>query len=271
MLLAKSCHRKDHIASRKTLRLGTLAEYRETEIQQIADRHEGTLTFDIKFKGLVNIEPRWFNTLFAGAIHIGSHDNEPVYSLPGRSTVQVDHIEYVGPSMDLLTVKDSSATITREATDSFIFCMSSIRRTHECIGMFADYDAYWYVKSLHAHSFGKALGRILRSTIKERHASCNYLVPKDTCMKTLNVFLEVDSVIYTGRNIEISNNSIIPLREYMRRMETMTYLKPVEFQHEKEMRFRYIIVSEGKIISPIVKSVILDAETLLPYVFYFNE
>jgi len=271
MLLAKSCHKKDHIAFRKTLRLGTLAEYRETEIKQIADCKEGTTTFNIKFKGMVNLEPKWFNTLFAGAIHIGSHDTEPVYHLPGRSIIHVNRLEYVGPSMDLLTIKDSSATITREAMDSFIFCMSSIRRTHECVGMFADYDAYWYVKLLHADSFGKALGRILRSTIKDRHRTGDHIVPENTNMEDLNVFMEMERVIYTDRDIEISNHSIIPLGEYMRRMETMTYLKPTTFEHEKEMRYRYIIVSEGKIISPTVKSIILNAEDLLPYVIYFND
>ena len=50
MYLVKSCYKRDNIRIRNTIKIGTLTEYRDTEEQQIADRHEGkiNLFFDLK-------------------------------------------------------------------------------------------------------------------------------------------------------------------------------------------------------------------------------
>lgn len=49
MYLVKSCYQRDNIKNRKTIKIGTLTEYRDTEDEQIADRHEGhiNLFFDL--------------------------------------------------------------------------------------------------------------------------------------------------------------------------------------------------------------------------------
>ena len=50
-VLVKSCTRKYNVCNSKTLKIGTLHEYRETESEQIADKEEGFLIFfDIKDK-----------------------------------------------------------------------------------------------------------------------------------------------------------------------------------------------------------------------------
>ncbi|MBU1329444.1 MAG: hypothetical protein KJ884_22415 [Gammaproteobacteria bacterium] len=73
MLLAKNCFSKDNLKIRKTIKLGTLYEYRKIESAQIIDKDEGKYFFLLKFDGTFEIEKRWFDLMFQGAIGLGEN------------------------------------------------------------------------------------------------------------------------------------------------------------------------------------------------------
>ena len=269
MLLAKSCHMKDNLKKRKTLKLGTLHEYRETEIEQIADPHEGSLTFKLKFLGKVDIDRKWFNTIFSGAIRFGhaeeNESDEPI-RFPGGFSAHIEKIATGNTTKDKIEVIDSSATITREALNSFVFCMSHIRKTSDCIGIFPEYDDYWYMTASKAEAFGVAVGQLLLEKIKTEHKKGNYIVPNETCTDNIEVYLEHGNVSYVPREIHITNDGSISLNDFMSKMSSMAFIKPpIPFEKEKEYRYQYTIVSEGKIIVPTVKYLILEAEQLTEF------
>lgn len=263
MLLAKRCYKKDNIKN-GTIKLGTLHEYRHTEIQQIADKEEGVLRFKIFFEGEVKIKLNWFHTLFGEMYNFGPY---PPILFPGTISAHLDVLNLVKPVGDSIIVRDSSSTITRQALNSFIFCMSYVRKTHECAAVLPHYDDYWYMTFNKAEHFGVGVGKILLEKIKKEHAAGNYILPKETNLDTLLLNVSRDIVTYTTRDIHITNQNPFDLDELVQQMSDMTFVKPpIPFQNEKEYRFQYTFLSDGNIVVPNVKFVILDASTLQDFI-----
>ena len=263
MLLAKSCM-KDFNIKNGTIKLGTLHEYRETELQHIADKEEGFLKFNIRFDGLVEITSEWFNTLSGNGVQIGSGSS---ILFPGSTSAHYEVLNIVPSSNGKIILRDSRATIERQALNGFVFCMSSIRKTKDCIDIFPEYDDYWYIPKMWAANFGFMLGGLLRDAIIERHNAGQPIVPKELSIDDFSVNARLDFVSYTPREIHITNDNKIELNEFMQKMSNIAFIKPVEpFEKEREYRFNYEIVSKGRIIEPTIKSIILDSTPLQQFV-----
>lgn len=101
MLLAKNCFTKDNL---KTIKLGTLYEYREIESAQIVDKGEGKYSFLLKFDGVVEIERRWFNLMFQRMIKLG--DDEHLPRIPGAFSGLINHLETVGGNEQIIKVRN---------------------------------------------------------------------------------------------------------------------------------------------------------------------
>ena len=263
MLLAKSCHKKDHIKSRNTIKVGTLYEYQTTEIEQIADRHEGKITFLLNFDGRVEIDLDWFNAVFQGNMNFGGKKS---VIINGRSKTHTHRLTIVSTNESTAIVQDSSVTIARESLNCFVFCMSEVRKTTECHGMFPEYDSYWHLMSSRVKSFARELGQVLLEQIKENHKKGIYSLPPETDMTDIEIFVQFRKVTYTPREIHFHNESSFSLDDFMNTINDMVFIKPKNYAHEKEFRFHYVIVSRGRIIQPIIKNIILNADRLLPII-----
>lgn len=263
MLLAKSCHEKDHIKSRKTIKVGTLYEYQTTEIEQIADRHEGEITFLLNFDGRVEIDLDWFSAVFHGNMNFGEKKS---LIINGISKTHTHRLIITSTNKNTVIVQDSSATITRESLNCFVFCMSEIRKTSDCHGMFPEYDSYWYLMASRAQIFARKLGEMLLEQIKENHNKGLYVLPPETDMTDIKILVDFRKVTYTPREIHFQKESTFSLNEFMEIINDMVFIKPEKYSHEKELRFHYVIVSHGKIIQPIIKNIILSADRLLPFI-----
>lgn len=256
MLLAKSCM-KAHNIKHGTIKLGTLHEYRETEIQHIADRQEGYLKFNLKFDGEVELTTKWFNTFAAGTLQFGT---EKPIAFPGKTSAKFTDMFIVQSDNQRVILKDSSATIEREALNGFVFCMSKVRRTQDCIGIFPEYNDYWFVTEANALRFGFMLGGILREAIITGRATGKNLVPENMPLENFSVNLSMGLVEYIPRETHITNHNILNLEDFLGKMKNIAFIKPpVPFEKELEYRFNYTIVSDGKIIEPIVKFAILES------------
>lgn len=259
MLLAKSCM-KEHNIKNGTIKLGTLHEYRETEIKHIADKQEGYLRFHLKFDGVVKLEPKWFNTLAGGAAQIGK--DQPIH-FPGRTNAHFKNLQIISFADDIITLKNSEAIIERNSLNGFVYCMSKVRKTRDCIDIFPEYDDYWFVSEHKALQFGFMLGGILRNKIIAGRHSGNHIVPESMPIDDFSVDLEMAAVQYLPRETHISSAEIYKLESFVEQMANIAFTKPpIPFEKEREYRFNYTITSRGHIIEPIVKFVILDSTPL---------
>lgn len=255
---------KDFNIKKGTIKLGTLHEYRETEIQHIADKEEGYLKFNLKFDGLVELTSKWFNTLAGNAMRIG---HTPPILFPGTTQASYEILNIVYMDDDKIILRDSVATIERRALNGFVFCMSKIRKTKDCIGIFPEYDDYWYVPKMWAARFGYILGGLLRDAIIHHHKTGHPIVSEDLSIDDFSVNLQMDFVDYTSRAIHITNDNKTELDEFMRKMSRIAFIKPPEpFEKELEYRLNYTILSKGRIFEPTVKSIILDSTLLQQFV-----
>ncbi len=260
MLLAKNCFTKDNLKTRKTIKLGTLYEYRKIESAQIVDNGEGKYSFLLKFDGIVEIERRWFGLVFQGAIGLGGEEHHP--RIPGAMSAVIEKLEVIDYNEQIIRVRDSSAIIHREALNGFIFCMSQVRRLRDAIGLFPDYDDCWYMTATKAHELGAALSTLLRDRITSGRHSGNHIVDPDISLDNLSIYFRHEPVSYLGREIHISDTSVFTTDHFMRRILDMAFVKPPSFLAEKEYRFSFTIVAEDKILLPVVDNVILNAGQL---------
>ncbi|KAF2393159.1 hypothetical protein [Pseudomonas frederiksbergensis] len=263
MLLAKSCAKQFNVKN-GTLMLGTLNEYRETEDEQIGDKREGKIQFNLRFDGDVTISKQWFNTLQPGGWQIG--DVKPI-NLPGYTAAHFHHVRTVGIDEHTVTLRDSSATIWREALNCFIFCMSEVKKTYECIDIFPTYDDYWYVNSLNAQHFGEMIGRTLFDKIQSGRASGNHIIPANVDITNLKIHMRHELVKYTDRDILITSETAYTLDALINQLRDMAFVKPTLFKKEKEYRFHYTILSNNKIIEPLVNRLVINSEHLVRHVF----
>lgn len=261
MLLAKNCFKKDNLKIRKTIKLGTLYEYREIESAQIVDKDEGKYSFLLKFDGVVEIERRWFSLMFQGVIGIGGDEHYP--RIPGAMTTVIRGIELLGSDEHIIKVRNSSASIHREALNGFIFCMSKVRRLRDAVGIFPDYDDCWYMTAAKAHGLGLSLSALLRERIISGRYSGNHIVDPDISLENLSIHCRHESVSYLSREIHISDTSVFTADDFMRKIWDMAFVKPPSFSEEKEYRFSFTIVAADKILIPTVNNVILSGEQLV--------
>lgn len=258
MLLAKRCN-KPHNIKNGTLKIGTLHEYRKTEIKQIADKEEGVLKFNIKFDKPVQIDRKIFNTLCGGQMNFGIGDR---IEFPGDIEAQFIQLN-VDHNGEVVTLTDSIATITRWDVNSFIFCMSRIEDPNESEEMFPDYDDQWYIAFEDAHDFAIEMGKTLLSSIHQEYANGNLHLPPNIKIGDLQLRVRHGDVNYTPREILITNDTTFLLDDLIRQMVDIAYTKPpIPFQTEKEYRFQYTVVANGEIFAPHNNPMFINSSTL---------
>ncbi|MDC0686151.1 hypothetical protein POF53_00985 [Mitsuaria sp. RG] len=259
MLLAKSCHTKDNVKSRGTVRLGSLHEYRNTEIQQIQDRKEGTLEFNLKFDGVVAVNKRELALLLQGLGIIDDSIELPNY-YPGAFSVYVENWDDIGRTDESILLRDCSLVVSRQVHNSFIFCMSKVRMMKDARGLFPEYDDCWYVKYTDIDYLGCALGNALLKKVRESLKTDTPLISKDAKPDELEVQVIAQMVKYCPREVHIRSGEGLKFDSFMRAMETMAFIKPESFAHECEFRFQFFIEDKENRYHPLVNSVILDVD-----------
>ncbi|MGE7094739.1 hypothetical protein ACQKIS_00945 [Pseudomonas fulva] len=263
MLLGKSCKKEHHIKN-GTIKLGTLYEYRSIENDELIDKHEGMLSFFLKFHGRVSIPTQWFVTLNGGAI--GINQVRPL-RFPGKSSAHFLRVEVETTHDERIVLIDSSAVISRESPNSFIFCVSHVRKTTDCIGIFPSCNDYWFIREAQAEAFARELGTMLLQQIYAGHETGNHIIPADADISSVKIHFEYGNVHYMERVTHIQQHSDLTLEEFGNKINNMAFTKPKSYSRELEYRFQFTILSNNKIVEPIVKSVFLDAAPLLDMIF----
>lgn len=257
MLLAKSCHAKDHIRSRNTLKLGTLFEYRSIEIKEIADANEGTYVFSLNFQGAVRVDIAWYNMLMGNAMRIQSPAGEAPRQFPGRTAAHFINVNQRINGGQTVELTDSIAVIKREVLNSFIFCMSQVRRTEEAAEIFPHYDAHWFMNGLRADLFAQRLGQLLLREIGRKRVIGQHVVPEHLDLERLEVKIQHGMVTYAPRALKFGRGCDLSVDHLMPLLSSMAFLKTPDYSPEKEYRFHFTLIHENSIIEPLTNNIII--------------
>lgn len=268
MLLAKSCKPEHNIKTGRTIRIGSLNEYRTTENLQIADRGEGTITFSLHFDGEVEIPMSFFNLINGAGVQIVQDGYACIdQSFTGHSHCNWARMEYEIRKNGFVTLIDSSATINRRSFNSFVFCMSEVRDELECRNMFKDYTDCWSIPRERAEYWLRGVNYLLHKRIKDEHDLGNFIIPKEISPEELVMRVAHRPITYQPRDIHINNQNSKDFESVISSLKNISFTKPEDpFAKEKEYRFEFIITHKNRIIEPSVNSIILDAPELLPVV-----
>lgn len=252
MYLVKSCFKKDHIKKRRSLRIGSLIEYRDTELEQIADKEEGTIRISFALKNF-HIPTKLFN--FINYYHYS--DN----------STHIDHLITGGRSAiipDAIVLNNFSATYSLKNLNRFIFCISLLDNHEDAKGIFPDYDDYWHININQTQHLAKSIANELLSTIKGKIASQIKLFKENPNAADLSVRWHVRNICYEDRVIHVDNHKLYTNTQHVVDSLQHTYMiKPKSFAKEKEIRFAFDIYEGNKLLHPLDKSIIIDASTIL--------
>ncbi|WP_278438949.1 hypothetical protein [Pseudomonas oryzihabitans] len=260
MYLVKSCYGEDHILSRKTIKLGTLYEYRDTELAHIADREEGISRFRLSLDEQVEVPKRWANAMLGGMIHFETDEPPPML---GKFFGHIENMHIVSTSADSVIFAQCNAKIERHAPNCFIYCMSAVRRVAAADGIFPAYDSSWAITRSKASLFAEHLRQMLHRTLLSLEKSGNSVLPEGVTVGELQIGCRHELVNYVPRDQHIQLHGAVSVDDFMQSIRDMSFVKPPSYAHELEYRFSYTLERDDLIIQPMVKSIILPAGDVL--------
>lgn len=241
MFLVKSCNQEYNVKNSKTIKIGTLHEYRETESLQIVDKEEGYLHiyFDLHDK-YINVN------LFNHLNHVHNSDLKADTKFMGFNGRYLNNINI---TLD--------AKYTWMNNNRFIFCISKLENHEESINIFPDYDDYWYISYFKKDMIIKKIEESLFKEVKKLTSSGFKIFNKDSInIENLMVKSYSQDIIYTERelfvnnlNIEESENDLIGI------FKNIKYIKPEIYSKEKEFRIVFDFYENDVLLTPIVKSI----------------
>lgn len=248
MFFVKSCHQEFNIKKSKTLKIGTLDEYRETEQAQIADLYEGTFSLEISLSE-VHIEFDIFSALN--------------YSHNSEMNVVVDELHVSGRSPlfeNCIFLKKFKSVATFKNNNRFAFCISRVEHPEECKDIFKDYNDYWYFRAdlspLMASEISKSLFKCIEDLTKK--GSQVFREPYD--INKLRLAFKVQSISYRDRRTLINNNYFYKHKHYISNMlDGLLFLKPESFRKENEIRFLFDFYEGDRLLHPKINSLIINA------------
>lgn len=254
MYLVKSCFKRDNIWKRKTIKIGTLTEYRDTEQQQIADREEGmiNLSFDLNHFHMPIPLLNNLNTISHG---LSSFHLKEIKLRP--NPLLTNHVY----------AEKYSATTSLIKFNRFIFCISKLDKPDTCKNIFKEYNDYWYLPEDRTQLFGDALSLLILEEVSNRVQRGEQIFSTDSVTDPLEIRWYCNNIFYTPRQVLIDNTKL-----YKESSNILYWLseghmvKPDSFQHEKEMRFIFDIYSNGELLQPLNKPLFVSAEKILPLI-----
>lgn len=252
MFIVKSCHSRNNPFVGKTIRIGSMDEYRHTENEEIADKGEATFSFNVDLTN-AHIPMRLFDVLQSGT---GMLATSMVQSWDGISR---------SPIKDHVFLRKMKSMHIWNGQNCLVFCMSCLDNPEEASKLFNSYDDYWYFDEAKLGIVGELIRKQVESKLKQNmldsgSPSAVELAGRFSCK------VKIQKVTYSSRHINIRNNSRDGRSaEFLSDLvEKYRYLKPEKFSHEKELRFIFECFDGQKLIVQNLKSIIIDATSIIP-------
>lgn len=197
--------------------------------------------------------------MLSGAIGFGG-ENAPML---GAVSAHLDRVHVVSNSEHSIVFGECKASIERQAPNSFIYCMSAVRRVPHADGIFPDYDSSWAITRSKANDLAAGLARSLRKTLLSLEQDGKSALPEGVAVGDLQIGCRHELVNYVPRDLHIQVHGAVSVDDFMQSIRDMSFVKPPSYANELEYRFSYTLIREGFVIQPTVKNIILSAEEII--------
>lgn len=263
MLLVKSCESRFNPKISRTVKIGSLYEYRDTEIEEIADRQEGFFDFTLRIVEPTEVPNYWYNAIMQGQMAFGNSSGKTIPRFPGVTRVFADKLFIVSMTGTHSVLANTNVNIHREDVNGLIFCMSLLPSTSDASAIFSGYDDCWSCSASDANAIAEGLGNSVRSLAVEAFLDGNLVIPKGFTEKDISIHVRHGLVVYTDREMDLPVNGIFDLEGFYEIMSDMSFIKPrIPFSKEKEYRFHFCIMVGGMLIQPWSNTLIVDSASL---------
>ncbi|WP_417878648.1 hypothetical protein [Vibrio sp.] len=249
MFLVKSCYKQDNVICRNTLKIGTLDDYRLTEIKEIADKFEGCFKYELDL----------YNAHIDEKTHLEL--TESCYGFTHIIYDSMIRLGYSHPINNSFFYKQYKATIYVKHNNRFVFCFSLIDKHEDSTSIFNNYDVYWHFKSDRMQLVCSEIASYLRKHIVNLELRGIKVFEGEYSPSDLVVHYKAQNIAYMPRNIHIDNKYFYERsEEILQIVRGVSYIKPDSYKHEKEVRITFDFYADRKILHPKIKNIIIPIE-----------
>ncbi len=243
MFLVKSCCEEFLPQNSNTLKIGTLIEYRQTEIEQILDKEEGyfQINFDLQEK---YIERELFNFLN--------------YSHLSHLEANINNLSIFDNYDDFIKVTYQGKYVWKNL-NRFIFCISKVEDITSAQTIFSNYDKYWYISLFKKNMLVSLIkDALFNEVVHQLSSGIQVFTQPINNISTLRITAHCQDIIYTDRylyldnkNLDLNKNTILGI------FKDIKYIKPVEFKQECEFRIVFDFYNGNEQLFPIISNIII--------------
>lgn len=245
MYLVKSCYKQNNPNTSGTLKIGSLTEYRNSENKEIEDHEEGFYRINIDLKD------KWITT------HLFNHLNKSHLS---SSSADIHHLAMKGYYGDRVLV-DYRADYTWINLNRFIFCITKTESVEDAQNIFSGYDDSWSVSYIKITWLKKQMETNILNKVKEMIASGELIFGSSfNDPRKITIKSYTQDIIYKPRDLYLGNKDIDAMSDTLISLfENVKFIKPINFEKEKEVRFVFDFYYNESIVFPQINSLIIPA------------
>lgn len=248
----KSCHSKDNAIRSNTVKIGTLQEYRSTELEQIADVHEGVYSIKINFNH-IHMLPHLAGFLLCTNQSVSSGH---IHLIQGKTKSFI--------SNDLFHYEKFIGDFSWTHHNRFIFCMTGTNDISDAAGIFPMYDDHWVIERKKImESFSNLLSDFMKE-VKQR-LKCGERIfhnqEEIDKIEDLEFNTTFQKVIYQPRIANYGNCEYYQDPTLLYRIhKEIPFTKPEEYIPEREYRWFIDITSNGISLEPKIRHIIMSSD-----------
>lgn len=259
MQLIKFCNPEHNIHRGAKLQVGTLYGYRSIENPALQDEAEGKYEFTIEFPEEIELDRRWSNLLFQGAMGFGKTDDTPRFA--GSFSANILKLHIVRQTGDTVIVKDTTVRINRGVNNCLIFCMSVLETAES--KPFQNYSDHWAFGEQSANEFARRLGSLIFQQAKLSSFESSILENlSPATVNALSIRIQHKKVRYGDRHMRITNQNKPTYEELLEVLSEISFIKPNRFNKENEYRFVFELHDGQRLFPPKQQNLLLTLNPL---------
>lgn len=289
--LVKFCRSAHHPNVSKTLRVGTLSDFRRQENLAVRDESEGRFTLSFRFQPDCPIDRSWIRDISLGTARFLAAGPGSVitHNVTSKSFKRGNTIGLLTATDHLVVHQQNRETVQLEGQfdlhfdqqDAFVFCMSMADGSTSVIGD-DEYSEKWFLEAEVVNSFATQLRNRLGETILSTPSwvsTCavgqfvrpHIEAPHFSTWRQIALTMDIGEVSYMEKSRTIVEGGSPSREEVELLLERAHMIKPLEFSGEKEFRMVFVpmVSADGRLFFPVpfhLNPQLLDVKDLLPFV-----
>jgi hypothetical protein len=272
----------------RSLRIGTLSEYRKNTESAVRDEDEAKFSFSLRFEEKAVLSQDWLReatyNLWGSGLN-GEHyegiENAYVKELPSDLTTGVlsmsEDKTHAFQSGDVFKMR-GSLKLNYESADAFVFCISESKDLNSVIGH-QGYNGRWYIPRRNIKEFALVVAAEIAKKVTEGEGISKYTIgplkmpgfefpPNDDGKGVFRIEPSIFRVRYVNKEILVEEESDRVLGKIDDAIRESFFRKTPNFKIQEEVRliFRPVLRVEGGYyhIPNLCNPVFIPVNSILP-------